>query len=87
MGDPVGVVRQFIEGGATGGLSGCGFCPVILKLVILGDQATRVVLHLPCSLCLCPSGSCLGQSAAQGLIHNLAFRYSLSFRKNVFTVL
>lgn len=78
MGVPA--VRLLIEGEATGVLSGCSFCPIILN-VIPGDRTTRVILHIPCSLCLSPSGSCLNRGTAQGLIHNLAFCYSLSFSR------
>lgn len=47
MGVPV--VRQFTEGGATGGLSGCSFCSVILKPVVLGNRTARAILHMLCS--------------------------------------
>lgn len=46
-------VRQFIEDGSTGGLSGSSCWPWILKPVIPGDGTTRIGLHKPCYLC-CP---------------------------------
>lgn len=73
------VVRQSIEDGSVGGLSGSRVWPCSLKPVNPGDKATRMILHMPSYLRSPPSGSCSDQSIAQRVIRNLVFGYSLSF--------